>query len=627
MKKDSSSFEEDIVKNVIADFKNRQQERKQFESKWQLNINFFMGNQYCAINGNFDVVDFEKQFFWQEREVFNHVAPIVELRLSKLTKVRPTMTVIPFSDSTNDINCAKVSKNILKATNYKLNLSALISKATSWSEICGTSFYKVLWNPAVGNVVGVSKNGEQIKEGEIQIDVVSPFEIYPDSASYNSVEDVKSLMHVKAYDVDEIKNIWGVDVEGEVIDVYSLDIVNNVGGLGYVGQSSRASKKIKHNSALVIEKYECPTVNYPFGRLIIVAGNKLVHIGELPYVNASNQERGFPFIRQCSIVNPGCFWGTSVIERCIPIQRSFNAIKNRKHEFLNRLSMGVLAVEDGSVDTENLEEEGLCPGKVLIYRQGSNLPRLLSTSQVPADFGYEEDRLQNEFLTVSGVSDLLRSSSISSNLSGTALQLLIEQDEARLISSAEQIREAVKEISKQILRLYKQFITTKKASKIISENGKVEMFYWNQSDINSDDVVFETENELNESLAQKRSMIFDIYNSGLLNDENGGISNSTRYKLLEQLGFGVWENSQDIKALQLKRANKENLELLSEGKVSDPKEIDDHSLHINEHTCFMLGDDYEKASLKNKNLEEKMLNHIRLHKQFLSLLNQENKEE
>ena len=626
MKKNNYT-EEDIVKEVLADFKARREERKNFESKWQLNLNFFMGNQYCAINGNNEVVDFEKQFFWQEREVFNHIAPIIELRLSKLTKVRPSMTVIPFSDSTNDINCAKVSKNILRATSYKLNLSLLISQATAWSEICGTSFYKVSWNNSVGNIVGVLENGEQVRDGEVQIDVVSPFEIYPDSASYNNVNDAKSIMHVKAYDVDEIKNIWGVDVKGEDVDVYSLDTVNNAGGLGYFAHSNRATRKIKHNSALVIEKYECPTIKHPFGRLIIVAGNKLVFVGELPYVNAKNLERGFPFIRQCSIVNPGCFWGTSVIERCIPIQRSFNAVKNRKHEFLNRLSMGVLAVEDGSVDTDNLEEEGMAPGKVLIYRQGANVPRLINNSQVPMDFGYEEDRLQNEFLTVSGVSDLLRSSSISSNLSGTALQLLIEQDEARLISSAEQIREAVKEISKQILRLYKQFINYKKSSKIVDENGKIEMFYWNNSDINSDDVVFETENELNESLAQKRSMIFDIYNSGLLNDENGKISNSTRYKLLEQLGFGVWENSQDIKSLQLKRANKENLNLISENNLSAPKEIDDHALHINEHICFMLSDDYEKASLKNEKLEQIMLNHIRQHKQFLSLENSEGKEE
>ena len=32
-------------------------------------------------------------------------------------------------------------------------------------------------------------------------------------------------------------------------------------------------------------------------------------------------------------------------------------------------------------------------------------------------------------------------------------------------------------------------------------------------------------------------------------------------------------------------------------------------------------------NFKNKNLEEKILNHIRLHKQFLSLSNTNNKEE
>ena len=65
---------EEIVNEVINDFKLRQQERKKFEANWQLNINFFIGNQYCAINANNDVVDFEKQFFWQERaQAPNHV--------------------------------------------------------------------------------------------------------------------------------------------------------------------------------------------------------------------------------------------------------------------------------------------------------------------------------------------------------------------------------------------------------------------------------------------------------------------------------------------------------------------------------------------------------------------------
>lgn len=67
-----------------------------------------------------------------------------------------------------------------------------------------------------------------------------------------------------------------------------------------------------------------------------------------------------------------------MVERTIPIQRAYNAVKNRKHEFLNRIAVGVLAVEDGSVDVDNLETEGLSPGKILVYRQGSNPPRLMS---------------------------------------------------------------------------------------------------------------------------------------------------------------------------------------------------------------------------------------------------------
>lgn len=609
-------WEEDLVNEVLEDFKNRQQERKVFESKWQLNINFLLGNQYCAINGNNDIINYDKQFFWQEREVYNHIAPIIELRLSKLAKVRPVLTVVPFSDEINDITCAKVSKNILKATNYKLNLSEKISQATMWSEICGTSFYKIMWNSSLGCDLGVDENGRFLKEGDVTVEVVNPFEIFPDNHACENINDLKSIIHAKAYHIDTIKNIWGVEVEGGDIDVFSLDTIANSGGLGYIGSNTKVSKVVKHNHALVIEKYENPSIEYPNGRLIIVAGNKLLHVGELPFVNGIDNTRIFPFVKQTSIATPNCFWGTSVIERCIPIQRAYNAVKNRKHEFLNRISMGIMAVEDGSVDIENLEEEGLAPGKVLVYRQGSNTPKMLSTGSVPTDFILEEDRLLNEFLTISGVSDLLRRANTSTSLSGVALQLLIEQDEVRLISSAESIRNAIKEIAKQILRLYKQFITLPKTSKLIGENGSVELFYWSANDINSDDVVFETENEINESLAQKRSMIFEILKSGLLHDENGKLSNTVRHKVLEQLGFGIWESSQDLKTLQIKQATKENLELLETFKISEPKEIDDHIQHIYEHTCFMLSDEYARIKRKNKNIENELLEHIRLHKKL-----------
>ena len=73
-----------LVEEVIADYKKRREERRSLESQWQLNINFMMGNQYSYISNNGGIREDEKQYFWQEKEVFNHIAPIVETRISKI---------------------------------------------------------------------------------------------------------------------------------------------------------------------------------------------------------------------------------------------------------------------------------------------------------------------------------------------------------------------------------------------------------------------------------------------------------------------------------------------------------------------------------------------------------------
>ena len=621
MEKDkfTEDIEKKIVNDILEDFKNRQYERKNYETTWQLNMNFLVGNQYCYINGVNDIVDDAKQYFWQEREVFNHIAPIVDLRVSKLSKIKPVLTVIPFSDEPNDISCAKVSKNLLKSVSYDINLSKLISEATLWSEICGTAFYKIGWNPKKGRVIGKNELGQNLTEGEVEISVISPYEIYPDSSYVNKIEDLRSIIHAKAYPAETVKDMYGIELQGTTMETINLNNIFNMGGLGYNSSSVGIARKNAHNQVLVIEKYERPSVDYPNGKLTIVAGDKLVYVGELPYINMVNLERGFPFVKQCSISIPNSFWGVSIIERLIPVQRAFNAVKNRKHEFLNRISLGVLTVEDGSVDIENLEEEGLSPGKVLVYRQGSTTPKMLASEAIPSSFEKEEELLLDEFVNISGVSDLLTTTSIQAgNISGVALQLLIEQDESRLVSTEDDIKRSIKEIGRQILRLYKQFAVLPHTSRLVNENGEIEMFYWNNSQINSEDVVFETENELTQTLAQKRSMILEILNAGLFHDENGVMHNSTRQKVLEQFGFGTWSNSQDLQSLHVKQADKENYTLLKNAELNSPCEIDDHEVHVNQHISFLLGNDFEKMG--NETQREVMLNHIRKHKKLINNL-------
>ncbi len=586
-----SRFAEDVVKDVRADFAERQKQRRPYELSWQLNMNFVMGNQYCGISSRGAIEQEDKYYFWQEKQVFNHIAPIVETRLARLNRVRPKPVVRPFSNSDKDVNSAKLSTKILNSARDKTRLDEAISKATLWSEVCGTSFYKISWNADINDV---------------DITVCSPFEIYPDSNVAQSIDECSSLIHAKVYPVKYVKDLWNVDLKGETVKVFAMDSVGGVGGLGYNSLVPSITQETKSDQVLVIERYTKPNREFPLGKLEIVAGNALLYTGDLPYKTGSDGQRTYPFIRQTSSEQAGCFWGGSVVERVIPVQRAYNAVKCRKHEFLNRLSMGVLTVENGSVDTDSLEEEGLSPGKILVYRQGAEKPELMDNGKVPADFADEENKLLAEFVTVSGVSEFARNSSTPATVtSGVALQLIAEQDDIRLASSIDSVKTSIKNIAKYILRLYKQFVSYSKLCRMC-EGNSAEVFYFSSSDIGSDDVVFETENELTDTPATRRTMLFDLLNAGVLTDKDGKLSQSAKAKILSLMGFGNWDNAQDTVSLHIARAEKENLDI----DKAEVLTIDDHALHIEEHTRFII------SSLEgtDKTLRDKILNHIQIHK-------------
>ncbi len=586
---------EDVVKDVKRDFAERQRMRRPYELSWQLNMNFVMGNQYCGISPRGAIEQEDKYYFWQEKQVFNHIATIVDTRVSRLNRVRPQPVARPFSNSEADVNAAKLSTKILSAASQKLRLGEAVSAATAWSEVCGTAFYKLSWD-----------NDAQ----EAQLSVCSPFEIYPDSNVTASLEECTSLIHAKVYSSDEVKDLWGVDIVGEKVKVFAYDSAQTLGGLGYNSVIPSLVQEEKNDQVLVIERYTKPTSRFPRGKLEIVAGNNLLYYGELPY-RLGEESEFYPFVRQVSLAQPGCFWGTSMVERVIPIQRAYNAVKNRKHEFLNRISMGVLTVEDGSVDTDDLEEEGLSPGKILVYRQGAAKPALMESGNIPSDFTYEEEQLLKEFVTVSGVSEFARNSATPTQVtSGVALQLIAEQDDMRLQSSVDSVKSCIKRIAQFVLRLYRQFVSGQKLMRFSDGQNSAEVFYFTGSDVTADDVVFETENELSDSLATRRSMLFDLLNAGVLSDGNGNLSASAKSKILSMMGFGNWEAAQDVAQLHIARANRENVD----ADHAEVLPVDDHALHIEEHTRFVISADIDS----DKTARDKLLRHIEEHKKRLA---------
>lgn len=612
--------QEQIVAEINDKLAQSKEDRRPFELQWELNTNYLLGNQYCDIDPfTGEIIQIEKAFWFQEREVFNQIAPIAETRQAKLARVRPSMTVQPATNDFNDISTAKVSTSIVKATQRKVKMSQKITNATGWSEITGTVFYKNTWDFNSGKTIGII-NGKPISEGDVNCYVTPPYEIYPENP-FTSMEGQQWIIHKKAYHEDTVEELWGKRIQGKDIEVYSIgQSTTGTGGLGYNVTVPSVYPATKKNQVEVKEYYERPSKRYPEGRWIIIAENELLYYGSLPYKNGDDQKRDFPFTRQVCIEHPGCFWGISIIERLIPIQRRYNAVKNRKQEYLNRITIGVVDMEEDAYVNQDEFEEGIGPGTILFRKRGADRAQSLSfgTESSLAEFANEEDRLLNEFILISGVSELSRNSEAPTGAgSGVALEILREQDETRLSLTAEHIRNAVLEQAKQWIRLYRQFVIGPRMDRLIGDGKDVLVTEWTKNDLTSDDIILDTENELSQSPAQRKQQVYDMLQAGLFNDpETGRLNRRMLNKIYEMLEMGNWESGLGVDELHIRRAQRENV-FLDKNEMPEIWEIDDDEIHIEEHTRFMLSGEYVQLLERNPRMAQEMEMHLKMHEASL----------
>jgi hypothetical protein len=612
-----------LCKLVDAKFKEFEKLKKPFELQARLNIEFIQGNQYADIRFNRnDLAQLPKIYDYQQREVYNQIAPILETRHAKLGRVSPSLLTRPATNEKEDIATSKVCSSILKGTYRYVEMHENIKEAIAWSEQCGTVFYGQQWNPKKGNAIGVL-DGETIKEGDMDEEVISFFEIYPDSPRRSDVNKCRELIRAKAYHVDEIYETWGKSVKGRKVSIYNVEMSSiSCGGLGYTANTQLIVPKEEDNSELVMEYYRMPCRQYPNGRLIIKAGDVLLHSGDLPYLVGDDGERGIPIVRQVCIVRPGFFWGWSIVDRLIPVQRAYNAVMNRIHEYLNRIVLGVLTYEDGSIDEESLDD-GIPPGSRIAYNQGSQKPSFMESQRFPTELAQEESRLLNIFTIISGVSTFSRQSlpPVGAN-SGVAMEIVQEQDETRLSSTAENVRIAVIKVGKQWLRIFKQYAKGPRVAKYPGRNNYMNVVAWEASQITTTDVILESENELAQTPAQRKQFVFDLDARGAFNDpETGRKSKRGLSKFLSMLNMGEnWEDFDDIDDKHIARAQRENIEF-EKGVAPTIRQYDDDMLHIEEHLSYMLSADFEDLQTSNPMLAKTMEAHLVQHKASLAYKN------
>lgn len=638
-------FERDVISDIKKKYEERKNKRQHLELQWRLNINFYNGDQFTFIdNLTHDIRETPFYSDWEERNVFNEIAPNMETRYAFLSKRKNQMKNRPASSASSDRTAAKIGNRILASTRARLRMSEKQQEAILIAGIMGTAIWKTVWDSSLGRIVGYEERtvkdndsrmlpteeyertlmGESglnivrnyIREGDVNTTVHSPFEFFPENVN-KPLRDNRRIMHVVLMSPEEIFEKWGVIETGSTNTTYKLSESDkrNYGGTvsGRFAGNMFGVTEIE-NSVRVYEEHELPSARYPNGRLIICTDNHLLHYGRLADNLGENDTFEFCFDTQQALRTDG-FFGKSLVERLIPIQIKYNAVKNRKQDYLNRVTMGVLLVQENSlVDEEYIRENGIGPGEMLQYKAGFDRPSFMEPHTLPTVFENEEADLLSSFNRLSGVSQLAQQSVNPSNItSGVALASLAEQDDTRIGLEAENIKQCLASVGKKWLLLYKSHVEYARTVRDIGKNEEFEISEFVGNDLTSFDVFIEAETESADTLAQRRQKVIELLNSGLFNDtETGNITNEGRVKIFEMLEMGNWEDFIEADDAQQRRADRENNAMIT-GQPATIREFDDDVIHISKHNNFRLMAEYEEALLEHPELDEIFTEHVNKH--------------
>lgn len=619
-------FKEDIIHNILEELEKRRGQRLSLERQWTLNANFLVGNQYCEVRPyTGEIEQLEPVYSWLNRETFNNIAPLIQTRIANLKKINYMMKVKPATNELDDYAKAEVSTSVLQYTQKSTDFESKKDTMIYWNELCGNCFWLSWWDKdkgekfAVETVVDIDENGNERKrqqafyQGDIDYGLITPYEVFPESVFKQGVENQRSVILEQVKSIEDIYDLYGIDVEGSDIETFELTPVASGGGLGYENTVISIGHRTAENAEKVITYFERPSKYRPNGLMVIIIGDEhLVYYGDMPYSK-------IPLIQTVCHEVPGQFFGRSVIEDLIPLQRTYNGCINSIHEHIKRLSLGNLLTEEGSIDIEEYETHGLEPGAFLVYKSGTNPPVPVQNGTLPASIMQERYNLKSDMEYVAGVSQLMVTGNTPTGVtSGNAISNLKEIDNTRLSLTGDHIRNSIRKLAILWLEIYKIYATTHRIVNYVGTNNVGKALVWSADDINSYDVDYITENELLMSEDMQKQRFFDAYNMGLFTDNDGRIPQRVKLTALEFMKIGNYSDIMNLNSLQIQAAQRENI-FFESGVIPQISDFDEHEIHIEEHLRYILQMDFQILKHKKPEYAAALENHLKEHKQMIEL--------
>lgn len=458
--------------------------REPFTPDWYLNSAFYVGQQWLYWNhGRLDRPNLAK---YRETVVDNRIQPIVLSRAARKVKNRPTFSATPFTGKEEDVDAARITEKVMEFDWVYLSLQQKLFQAQLFAEIVCAGFWKIYWDSTVGEKaqVVVDQNGQpvqlggkllkadeigeeglppgmQVKEvaqGDVCVDVVSPFHFYPDPLA-TSMSELEWCIEEKVRSPDYVKQRYGVDLEPDT-DVSAGPMEARMtpslmfgGGTGYKG-------------VRVYEFWARPSSTYPQGKRCVWAQDTLLAEDDAPM-------DPMPYVMFSGIKVPNRFWPTSVTSQLRGPQIALNKIKSQIAE--NAARLGNLSVMKSR--QANVSYSGV-PGEEVLYDStvSDAVPQFLVPPEMPSYVKEQEQRYVDGMTEISGQREVSNATVPTGVTAASAINLLQEADDTRIGPEIQDMEFGLGQAGTKVAKLRASFNSDERLIRIAGEDGNWDIF-------------------------------------------------------------------------------------------------------------------------------------------------------
>jgi hypothetical protein len=632
----SEAATKELVSWVYSQYAKMKSQRQFEQRKWAYALAMVDGNQYIQQQGRGSqaTLGINRVPSYRARTVTNRLRPLVRTEQAFYTSQKPTATVTPASGEDEDIFAAQAAEQYWESTYERLNIKRMWVRNSFWFVTCGNAFVKTIWDPdvivddqeSIYNLGG----GQTVKapsQGDIGISLVTPFHLFVPDLLESEIEDQPYVFQVYTKPLEWAKKFYSTN------DL-SPDVVAATEILDSIYFNANANHNAKPDSVLVIEAWVKPgSVGIlPEGGLITVASQKIV--GEytgLPYTHGQ-----YPF-SHARTIETGKFYGASVLEDVIPLQREYNSTRNQIIESKRRMARPQIIAPRGSMDLTKLTSE---PGAVHLYEPGMQKPEWIPGVPIPGYVLEELNRITSDMEDITGQHAPSRGSAPGSGVvAATAISFLQEKDDSLRATGFSSVEDLMEKVARQALSLFVDFVDIPRAIKVVGTDQAFNLIELKGSDIVSGlDLRIQGGSALPQSKQARQAMLMDLFTTGAISKEDllslldmGGVQRLTdrlridraeaqrenlRFKNLTDLEIQQWQMEAQMQSIQGENWQSDpNTGLpLAPPPIVPVQTWQNHAIHIDVHNTYRKGTEFDMLPDQTKQLFEQ---HVQLHQQAM----------